>query len=174
MGKVKKIRNHLKMLALIFYSVLSALQPKKKIRNYKKVFFTFLINIFNNVIYISPHSAPMRLQSSEKCKYKYGESRVRDNHLCAGHVTPEPDTCQYDSGGPLMCKRSSTGQYFQNFKTFVAGCSNDGIMVFLHISILLEDTIGKYLELIFKVKKLRAEKNISLALYYILWPAENL
>ncbi|CAL4223885.1 unnamed protein product, partial [Meganyctiphanes norvegica] len=47
--------------------------------------------------------------SNRKCRSKYG-SQIKDNMICAGYTKGGKDSCQVDSGGPLI---TADGSYYR-------------------------------------------------------------
>ncbi|GAA56573.1 transmembrane protease serine 3 [Clonorchis sinensis] len=78
------------------------------------------------------HHVSLSLMSKNECKNTYDRAReryeapyleIQDMMLCAGAPGGGRDTCQYDSGGPLMC-RSSNQWYVVGVVSFGYECGD--------------------------------------------------
>lgn len=101
---------HLERPAKLTNYVESICLPKDNIQPGAKCVITGWGKVWEEMGIPSPYSdqlleADIQVKDHMSCKRQYND-KVTDNMLCAGPYNNYADTCEGDSGGPLMCENS--------------------------------------------------------------------
>ncbi len=67
--------------------------------------------------------ADVPIVSTERCRSRYGESRVTAANVCAGFEEGQSDACQGDSGGPLLYRGALAETIQIGVVSWGAGCA---------------------------------------------------